>query len=395
MRGFLLKFGLLAWPFALGLVASFGGFISIGVVFLALPIFIVGIGLQLRHDETLGQDRIFFSQFALLFVGSIAFLTIREPFPYEKPRGNMPWYYVSTEYPGRLVMLAELVHYGPFDFKADVDPGAVIELPTSRCDPRTIGPKIDFQTNFTSITTQEFVASRAPHLGRLWIGPKPGSAFQEVVQTLCLDNLAPEHLSAFALYPSKHELHAILRTPGIETHRVFDLRILFPGFEARDLTAVPGETSQFAIWGAGERNTLRILRFELGPEPLTELTELLISDARHPVRAAPRSACVQAELVDQAWYVSSKSGALFHYCFSNDQVTRVKGESRGRDLLHADYLEVNWTWPGEIGLPFMIQGSRSPASRDLSPATPGSSMDIWMEADGSSVRSVQGGLFPR
>jgi len=218
------------------------------------------------------------------------------------------------------------------------------------------------------------------------------------VQSLFLDRLPAECLSTLILYPGKQELHAMLRASGQESHRVFDLGALYPNFQARDLTPVPGKPAEFAIWGADEQGSFRVLRFGIGSNSLDELSDMLLADIQHPIRSAPRVACAYPELIDQAWFISSDSGDLFQYRFSEDTIELVKGEKRRRDFLRANYLEVDWSWPAVVGMPFMIQARRTRASEYDYHSGSRASFDqvsIWMEADGASVRSIQGGVMPR
>lgn len=378
MRRSELNFCLLLWPFALGYCAAV---ISFGAVILSLPAFVVGIGLQLRHDEALGRNSLFFPQFALLFLGVIGFLYSRGPLPTEPhvnevfESGYAPRY---VDFPSKQVLLSEAVRSLRHDPWLGWDPGTVIELLDSSLDPRVVRAVLEVR------------------LGAQ-MGTKASDAFTGVAQTLCLDRLPMKQRAAFVLYPDARLLRAMLRNAGISECRDFDLASLYPGFQARDITPVPGRPSEFAIWGADQVGAFRMLRFDLAQQPLGELDQMLLADIRHPSRAAPLAACAQPEIVDQAWYVRAGSGELCHYRFDADRIELVPGIGRQHRLNHVIYLAVNWAWPGELGQPFSIRASRSrsgtidwvlrPQDDDEEPQ-----VTIWMEADGRRVRSSQGFL---
>lgn len=349
--------GLIAvlWPLGLGLVFSMlpWEFVSITLI-----IFVIGLHYQMRFGRELERPRWLFCQLALLIVG----LTAARPFvPELGLRGPGGF---QREYPGKEVMLAEVIEYGYFESWPGVDPGVVIQLPEQSCSLPTVVNEIGKQTVYTSRVPSMCHSGGPVYRHPARILAEDDVASDEVAHAVCLTHLPVEDRSAFVLYPSSASLHAMLRSNGNARYLQFDLRSLYPDFLARDLTRVPGHPAEFVIWGEHQDGSLRMLRFSVLLSDSDALDTYLVSDQRHADLKGARAACVELEHLDQAWWIQAGTGRLFAYQFSNDSHKSLPVQAVEAELAQVNYLEADWAFFQDLGDAFTLIGLREQASFD-------------------------------
>ncbi|MAW59268.1 MAG: hypothetical protein CMJ94_00375 [Planctomycetes bacterium] len=303
----------------------------------------------------------------------------------------------GTLYPDRTVLLAEVETYGYFSYWADVDPGAVVELPRLRCDLPTVVSAVN-RTDVCATGVPGMCGTGGPvYISEARLTPRPGAEFRGNAQVLCLDRIKPNERSAMVLYVEQGILRTMLRTAPLPQVRDVALAAAFPGFSAMDVTKVPGHPSQFALWGSDANGELRILRFDLRHAASDDLRELLIEDRRHPGHGPARAVAASSDFPDQAWYLEDESGDLFHYRFSKDQVNRLRTSAGYPALREVRQLEVEWLFFHDPGDDIPLKGSDRLVDQGyayLHSPVPHLAASINLNGAGDAVESVYARWIP-